>query len=372
MKTPGIISIGLAGFCLGLGTGVLWMKDREAGVIKELADLKSSRPMKSADRSTPAVSAAVEAARMRENARQDKAREAAKRQQQLAGRAKPLVDAALQFRDDKVREKAIADIRGALESTDPDDVAAGLLAFNGLYELDFDKASFRSLIVPHLEDGDESVRASAWSALMMSGLQEGDAAHMRQVAKTVGMGTNTSYFLFRMEKGDLTGESGEIVRGLLDGNDAGKSREVMRGTWGSNYSPRLETDLINLSRDPALMHDTVYFALSTQRNKSAATVARLIEVLGDPDSVNNGGRAAWGLGQGVSPELAPTVADAAAKVVSTRSSGYMADQAWTLLERYAGPAQFPAMRELAANPNLSEDRRKRINSILGRLSAKEN
>ncbi|MES2657355.1 MAG: hypothetical protein V4689_01995 [Verrucomicrobiota bacterium] len=372
MKTSRALAIAFLGFGLGLGTGVIWMKDRQAVVVQELADLKTRRPMKAADRSTPAVTASVNAARKQQEAKQRKEQADAQARKEQADRVRALMDAALQLDDDRLRTRAIADIRKALESGDPAQVMLGLSAFNGLYELDFDKASFRNLILPHLEKADKFLRASAWSALMMSGLQEGDAARMRQVAKTMGLGPRTSYFLFRMEKGDLTGESGEIVRGLLDPQDPAGAREAMQGTWGSKYSPQLEADLIHLSRQPAFLHDTVYYALSTQQNKSAATVARLIEVLGDADSYNNGGRAAWGLGQGVSPELAPVVADAASKIVSNRTSGYLVDQAWGLLERYAGPGQLGAMQELAAKPNLSEDRRKRVDALIARLGAAEN
>lgn len=344
------------------------MKDQHRLVVKEPAELKSLRPTKSADRSNSAVVASSNARQAQEDARQMKSLEEAT-SRNTANRVKPLVDAALQLDDDKMRARAISEIRQALESGDPAEIATGLAAFNALYELDFDKASFRNLILPHLDSASEALRTSAWSALMMSGLQEEDAEHMRQVAKRVGLGPGTSHFLFVMEKGDLTGESGEIVRGLLDWKDAAKSRGVMGGTWGSKYSPQLEADLIELSRQPGFLNDTVYFALSTQQNKSAATVARLIEVLGDADSYNNGGRAAWGLQQGVPPELAPTVADAASKIVSSRTSGYLVDQAWSLLERYAGPEQLPVLQALAAKPNLSEDRRKRVGAIIAGLES---
>lgn len=372
MKCLRACVIGFLGFGLGLGTGVIWMKGNQTAVVKELADLKTRRPMKTADRSTPAVTASGIAVRKREEARVKQQQEDAKARSELAVQVKPLVEGALQLDDENLRDRSINDIRKALESGDPTQIGVGLAAFNGLYELDFDKASFRNLILPHLQSSDASLRESAWQALMMSGLQEGDAALMRQVAKTTGMGPRTSYFLYQMEKGDLTGESGEIVRGLIDWNDAGKSRFVVNGLWGAKFSPQLEADLIQLSRQPEFLHDTVYFALSTQQNKSAATVARLIEVLDDPDSTNNGGRAAWGLQQGVSSELAPTVADAAAKIVSSRASGYLAGQAWTLLSRYAGPAQLEAMRTLAAKPNLSEQRRKEVDAIVARLEGVKN
>lgn len=372
MKLHWIIAIGVAGFGLGLGTGVALKEEKHGAVTRELAALKAARATRAAERPAPEMDAERKAARRRQEEQREQHRQQEQVRMEKAQRVRALTEAALQLDDEKLRAEAIEKIRKALGSGDPGEVAFGLTAFNRLYELDFDKGSFRGLVLPHLENGDESLRSSAWSALMMIGLQPGDAERMRQVAKTMGMGENTSFLLFRMEKGDLTGESGEIVRGLLDPKDAGKSREVMRGTWGSKYSPKLEADLIALSREPAFLHDTVYYALSTQQNKSAATVARLIEVLGDSDSYNNGGRAAWGLRQGVSPELAPMVADAAVKIVTTRSSGYLAGEAWSLLELYAGPSHLASMQSLAAKPGLPEDRRAKVNALIEKISAGAN
>ena len=133
-----------------------------------------------------------------------------------------------------------------------------------------------------------------------------------------------------MEKGDLTGESGEVVSGLLDPKDAAQTRSAMQGTWGSRYSPALEADLIALSRQSETMHDSIYCAPSKQQNKSGATVGRRIKAMTDTDP-NNSGRAAWGLNQGVSSEQAPTVAEAALKLVSfeqlRRTAGLEAGEA---------------------------------------------
>ena len=281
-------------------------------------------------------------------------------------RVQELTKGAMQLDDEALRERTIQRIRELMGSGDPQERLLALNAFLSLYELDFDKAAFRELILPDLRNGDEALRAKAWLALMMSGLKEEDASLMRQVAKDQGMGDSTTYLLYRMEKGDLTGESGEIVRSLLDPKDQRQSREAMRGTWGAKYSPQLEKDIIALSRQQGFEHDTIYYALSTQQNKSEATVNRLLEVISQGNS-DTAGRAAWGLQQGVSPEVAPAVADAAAKIVTTRTSGYVSDRAWTLLDRYAGPDQLPALQQIAAKPNLPQERRNQVNQLIARL-----
>jgi len=368
MKTPGLAVFGIACFSFGIGTGALWMKASYPSEERELAELKEKPSWKSAERSSPAPSSS-DRKRPPDNGEADrqKAIEQAKIAEARSLRVQELTKGAMQLDDEALREESIRRIREAMVSSDPETRLIALTAFVSLYELDFDKAAFRELILPDLRNGEEALRTKAWFALMMSGLKEEDASLMRQVAKNQGMGDSTTYLLYRMEKGDLTGESGEIVRSLLDPKDQRQSREAMRGTWGSKYSPQLESDLIALSRQQGFEHDTIYYALSTQQNKSEATVKRLIEAISQ-DGSSTAGRAAWGLQQGVSKELAPTVADAAAKIVSTRTSGYITEEAWTLLNRYAGPEQLPMLQQIAAKPNLPPQRRDQVDKLIARFN----
>ena len=368
MKSHPVALIGISCFALGVVAGVVGMRAALRPVEKELAELKERRPWKSAERPSPLHVSGNDRKWPSANGEADpqKAIEETKAKEAFNLRVQELTKGAMQLDDEALRERSIQRIRELMGSSDPEERLIALTAFVSIYELDFDKAAFRDLILPDLKNADDALREKAWAALMMSGLQAEDAALMREVAKTQGMGDRTSYYLYRMEKGNLTGESGEIVRSLLDSSNPGTSREVMRGTWGAKYSPQLEKDLIALSRQQGFEHDTIYFALSTQQNKSEATVKRLIEVIGQEAS-QTAGRAAWGLQQGVSPELAPSVADAAAKIVTTRTSGYVAEEAWTLLNRYAGSDQLPALQQLATKPNLPQQRRDQVNQLIARL-----
>lgn len=369
MKSHPIALVGIACFALGVVAGVIGMRAALLPVERELAELKERRPWKSAERPSPIQSSANDRKRPGNGRETDpqKAAEEAKVREAFKLRVQELTKGAMQLDDEALRERSIHRVRELMGSNDPQERLLGLTAFIGLYELDFDKAAFRDLILPDLKHADVALREKAWAALMMSGLQPQDAALMREVAKTQGMGDRTSYYLYRMEQGDLTGESGEIIRSLLDSNNPGASREVMRGTWGSKYSPQLEKDLLALSRQKGFEHDAIYFALSTQQNKSEATVKRLIEAISQ-DGSETAGRAAWGLQQGVSTELAPAVADAAAKIVTTRTTGYVTDRAWTLLDRYAGPGQLPALQQIAAKPNLPQERRDQVNQLIARFN----
>ncbi len=370
MKTSLVAIVGLTCFAAGLGTGLLWNDG-----AKESPQAAAPLPAKSPRNETPPPpreptpeqrERAEQQAKKQEEARKRQEEEWAA-QQKATERIKPLIEDALQLNDAAKRDAAIEGIRKLIASSDPLEVRAGLQGLGSISELRFDKSSFREVLLPHLQSEDPGIRSSAWYGLFQSGLQEGDLDLLRRVARDKGFGESTSHLLFVAEKGDMTGESGEIVRALLDKTKSDQSREAMRGIWGAKFSPALEADIIALSREPGMLHDAVYYALSTQANKSEATIDRLIEVLADQDSYNNGGRAAWGLQQGVSQELAPKVADAALKIVSTRASGYMQQQCWTLVKRYAGPSNLEGLRGIAALEGLGEDKKTEINQIIARL-----
>lgn len=294
----------------------------------------------------------------------DKQMAAMQSQQKAYDRIKPLIEDALQLDDEAKRMAAIEGFRKALGSSDPDDVLAGLSGLSAVHDLAFDRAPFREALKPHLQSENEAIRRSAWYGMIQCGLQEEDIRLLREVARTKGCGEATSHLLFVAEKGDLTGESGEIVRELVLAEDPQVRRRAMNGIWGAKLSPELEEEIIALSRQKEYEHDAIYYSLSTQANKSLKTVDRLIEALAHPDSYNTGGRAAWGLQQGVSKELAPHVADAAVKVVGSRASGYMWDQCWTLLTRYAGPDNLEQLRELAAKPGIQGEKRTKLDAMI--------
>jgi hypothetical protein len=255
------------------------------------------------------------------------------------------------------REQGLEIIRNGLRSGNEIEVLAGLQAFLGVLKVDFDRAPFRELVEPHLKAKDGWTRRNAWYALYNTGPEEGDLERVRLLADDPSREVRQSaaHLITMYEEGDLTGESGGLILYMLLEGDQAMRREVMRGIWGGNFSPGLEAKVIELSRsgDEAERHDAIYFALSTQANKSAGSVRRLIEVLGDPrwDNVD---RAAWGLQRGVAPELAPMIASAAILMLEADSP----ERAWRygleLLQRYAGPEQLDAIEALATREDLPD------------------
>ena len=100
-------------------------------------------------------------------------------------------------------------------------------------------------------------------------------------------------------------------------------KNIIRTLWGAR-SPRPSRPASSSSAGTRTTGPTCSTSpISTQANKSEASVKRIIEFLADKDSHNVGGRAAWGLGQGVAREQHGLVADAALKVVAARSDGYL-------------------------------------------------
>jgi len=370
MKGLGPALLGIGCFACGLGVGLAWKQPRDEDIPATVFPTKAPpAPARERVAGTPPLASKKErAAKKIPDAGTPRNQDASDWHAQDKARKsiQHLVDDALQLDDAGKRATAIEGIRAAIASGDPDKAFAGLLALSAIHEVAFDKASFREVLKLHLHSENPQMRASAWYGMLQAGMQEDDLQLLRETARTRDMGRSTAHLLHMAEKGDLTGESGDIVRDLLRSNDPQARRSAMNGIWGASFSPELEADLIALSYQKEYLHDAIYNSLSPQSNKGAATVDRLIEVLAEPDG-NTSGRAAWGLNHGVPEELQPRVADAAAKVVESRASGYLATQSWDLLKRYHGPENLEALRELAAKPGLNGERKLELQQMVAAL-----
>ncbi len=367
---PGLtVLLGSACFAGGLATGLMWNRDLAPSPGTPLSakapPAPERRKIQRGAGPTPGEGKVKE--RVQAAAAENRELAVMQARQQALERIKPLVDDALQLDDEAKRLAAIEAIRRTIGSADPGEALAGLTGLGVIQNLAFDRGPFREVLKPHLESGDEAIRISAWYGMIQCGLQAEDIGRLRRVAREQGCGHSTAHLLFMAEKGDLTGESGEIVRDLVRSDDPQVKRRAMNGIWGGKFSPELEAEIIALSRQPEYEHDAIYFSLSTQSNKSAATVDRLIEALAHPDSHNTGGRAAWGLQQGVPKELAPRVADAAIKVVGSRTSGYLWEQSWLVLRNHAGRENLEALRQLAAKPGIEGEKRIQLGAMIANL-----
>lgn len=277
--------------------------------------------------------------------------------------AKPWIDDALQIRDAAKRDAAVASVRAALQSADTMQAHAGLVAFNQMRTLTFDKKPFRPLILPHLAAQDDWMRVSAMYALDAAGREDGDLDRVLKAADGVtGPARNgLVHVIATYSGGELTGAAGEAVLKLIAGDERSDVRQSLSGLWGAHVSPAIEKRLLDMSNgaDHENAHDAIYYGLSTLREKSEAVVDRLIAALSDPD-INNSGRALWGLGQGVPAALQPKVADAMLQLFEARGDASTRRDSLRLLRQYGVERHAAALETLAAGSAVEPGLRRAI------------
>ncbi len=287
------------------------------------------------------------------------------------------LDDAYQLDDLAKRNAAIGNVRGALASDDEMELYKGLLAYTSLGQIEFDKASFHDLFPPLLKSDTASIRKLAATALVMAGIKPGDLDLLLELAgdPDPDIRQSLAWWIVQATKYDLTGKAAsDVILRLLAEQDFRFRKEVMRSMWGSKYSPEIEARVLELSRstEPEEEYNTLYFALSTQANKSEATVQRLIEFLAHQETTNFSPRAAWGLGFGVAEGQRGLVADAAIRVMTSRyRNTALFRKMLDRLEQYAGEDQAAGIRELLAKPGIQGDVRKRLERILAKVTGEK-
>jgi len=284
------------------------------------------------------------------------------------------VNEVMQIDDEALREAGVAKIREAMGSADEATRVAALSAFLSTSTANYDKASFREVILPLTTSAHGTVQTKAFYALWAAGSQPGDldlliaAAHKN----APGLSDSISHLLFMYCEGKIAGPAADVLLDIFQTQDARELRELCRGLWGARITPELEARLIALAQtdDPNLYHDVIYFAISTSPEKPAAFVDALIKAAVHPDH-NNSGRALWGLSYGVDEAQHGVVAEFALKLFKSRNNPSFRSKAMTLITAYAGPDQLQQIEELAANTMLSEDRRHELRAISERLTGEE-
>lgn len=287
----------------------------------------------------------------------------------------PWVADAFQLDDAGKRTSAIERIRTAMSSTDINEARAGALAFVRLRPVEFDKASFRPIIRTLLTSPDASTRSAAASAFTLTGVEPEDLPRIFALADDAEaqVRDNLTYVIVSVMKYDLTGKpASDAILKLMDKlpRDA---RSVAHALWGSKFSPEIEARVLEFCRDISgfgVGYNFFYGSLSTQANKSEASVKRLIEILADQDTTNKAGRAAWGLRQGVDRAQYPLVADAMVRVIEARSDGYLRNGAFNCLRAYGTVAQAPGLKAILAKPGVTGEFRKTLEETIAGLESR--
>lgn len=303
------------------------------------------------------------------NAAQQAAREAAAAGARRAAQLqRGWMEAVLQTGDLLARQKALDEIRQALLHGDPFEVAAALRALAGTAEVDYDKAAFRALVLPHLQSADAGARAAALYALYNTKREPEDRA---TVLGMVGdpspqVRGSLAHLVLMYHKGILEGEAADAVVRLMDDADAEVRRSALNGIWGAKVDTRIEDRCLAMLADPQLRHDAVYFGLSTFAAKSPRVVTALVSALTDANP-EIAGRAAWGLQTGVAAESHAEVADAIVRLLASRSNSYNREDYMLLLRQLGSARNVPDLEVLLGNPGMTDAFRKELEPLIAQL-----
>ncbi len=236
------------------------------------------------------------------------------------------------------RERALAAVRAALTGKDATQSLAALDTLRMIGDVDYDKASFRPLVLPFARESRKDFLPVAFYALLNTVHEPADLALVQDAwGKEPDALRNWEIHLLA-SFGDqrLEGRSEEIALEIFA--TPGRSTQPYSGLWGATVGPRLEAKLLELARgtDDEMRHSAIYFGLSTLSNKSVAVVDALVATLSSGDT-ENAGRALWGLGHGVPPELQHRVAAALVDLHNGRSDAPTRATCARLVKEYGGP-----------------------------------
>lgn len=235
------------------------------------------------------------------------------------------------------RERAIVALRAALTGQDADAQIAALRTLQAVGDIEYDKASFRSLVLPFARESVGPAIEPAFYALSNTAREAEDLAlvHAAWLRDPIALRDSILHLMTTFSGGTLEGRSEEIAVEWLrtyDGGNVGIS-----GMWGARVGPQLEARMIDLARSnqPTFRHAAIYFGLSTFEDKSPAVVEELIATLTDPDH-NNSGRALWGLGHGVPDAQKPRVVTALIELHKNRSDPQTRTTCARIVQEYGG------------------------------------
>lgn len=293
------------------------------------------------------------------------------------------------------RDKGFATILQAIQSKDTEQILRGLHAVNLTAEVQIDRTKFRDAIRPHLDHPDLRVRKRAISALLGTNYEAADGERILalvpgcddRLLDTLGFAMGT------LSNRDYTGkyaapmlsllERGVAVAGTSDvDGEQHDSRSTFNPLWGGKFSPEIEAKIIEWSQrdddkggmgasNSSVSYNAFYYALSTQANKSAASVKRLLELAQHPDTGNIGGRCLWGLNNTVHDKKdQATVATFMIEHLRQREGFSLWRDGLKLIRQYASREHLPALRRLLDRPVLSKDARVAIEQIITNIEAK--
>ncbi len=232
----------------------------------------------------------------------------------------------------------------------------------------FDREPFRRLVFPLLESDDATTRAMALRCLpgLEPAVSDLDKVIPLAQDESPQVRMNVGIALIQIGKGREAEKVIPALMNLLKDDDSAVVEQTIRSMWGQYSSPEFDSLLIELSHDPKLHHNVVYFGLSTMRPKSVAVCRRLVEELADPDW-NNSGRAAWGLTYGVADEAKSLVEQGLLKALPEETNAYTREQEFRALRNVATEQSRAYLAKVAGSDQEQEKFREMARAILAEL-----
>lgn len=294
------------------------------------------------------------------------------------------------------KQEALREILEAIRSEDPDEILQGLSVFPYLGEVEFDREPFQDPIRRQLKNEDWEIRGTAITSLFTTDYTESDLQSVIGTVDSVPANylERVAWPLAKDNEKDFTAKHGKEMLKLLEKGLAADipnalsktkfdSRGILGVLWGAKVTPEIESLVIEWSKLDATEsgmintgsrgYNAFYHALSVLRNKSSASVERLLFLAESPDTVNIGGRCLWGF-KGTVPDKADqqTVASAVIKLLGQRNGQYQWKEGLDLLDGFATPVHLPALEELAARETLPKERKQKLEALISKLSQQAN
>lgn len=296
----------------------------------------------------------------------------AKAQREALARAKDMLRKVMQVADPALRQEGLREISDALAGDDEALIEYTLSVLYSLRDAEIDRRGFLGRVREHLDSENGGIRRAALYALHavdpeaadlrlpLAGASDPDPIVRCHIAKLLGIYGGAQ----------LTDESAAVVLGLLADDNAMVRKGTLRGLAGTQATPELAKQLLELAKNPATRREAVQFGLSTQPKKSREVVDALFTYLRDEDAAVRK-RAHWGLQRGVPKETQRYVATQYAERLDTFLAARTQKEALALIVRYGDAGLAPQLERFAENELLKADVRALARKAAGYLVRRE-
>jgi beta-lactamase regulating signal transducer with metallopeptidase domain len=204
------------------------------------------------------------------------------------------------------RKAGLEEVQRLFRSDEEGAKEKALAALLATSDIKLDRSAFLEPVRTCLADPSPRVRRMAVTLLSLVGGGPEDLPRLAVLASDPDLSVleelGTALFWIRPKQ--VWPERDQLALQLLSHPNPRVRKELMRGSWGHPVGPDVERRMIELSRDPTMTYDAVYYALSTRPVKSLPVAERLIEVMEESGPGEPGSRAQWGLTHYVSEPAA--------------------------------------------------------------------